>query len=49
MQYLLVISSATFSLAFCLSFTGLLVVQGTLRDLSKGGRNVSLDHMEPVC
>lgn len=31
-------------------FTGLLVVvQGTLRDLSKGGRNAALDHMEPVC
>lgn len=27
----------------------LLVVQGTLRDLSKGGRNIPMDQIEPVC
>ena len=29
-------------------FTSLLIIQGTLRDLSKGGRNLSVDHIEPV-
>ena len=27
----------------------LLSVQGTLRDLSKGGRNLPVDQIEPVC
>lgn len=31
-----------------ISLTTFLNVQGTLRDLSKGGRNVSMDHVEPV-
>ena len=30
------------------SVTALLNVQGTLRDLSKGGRNISMDQTEPV-
>lgn len=32
-----------------ISLTTFLNVQGTLRDLSKGGRNVSMDHVGPVC
>ncbi|KAK6245790.1 hypothetical protein SCA6_008880 [Theobroma cacao] len=41
-----------FQLSFCysdLSFpiTVLLTIQGTLRDLSKGGRNISMDQTEP--
>lgn len=37
------------NLLFIFFFTSLLIIQGTLRDLSKGGRSLSMDHMEPVC
>ena len=33
---------------FSFSVTVLLNAQGTLRDLSKGGRNISMDQTEPV-
>lgn len=37
------------ALYLCCLFICFWILQGTLRDLSKGGRNVPIDQIEPVC
>ncbi|KAB5568808.1 hypothetical protein DKX38_002601 [Salix brachista] len=43
------LNSAKLSLFEVISMFPLMIMQGTLRDLSKGGRNLPVDQMEPVC
>lgn len=47
--FLLALLSYIYFQWFVISWTSLLDMQGTLRDLSKGGRSVSMDQTEPVC